>query len=108
MKKDGSTAPYTAGMLALGGINFFFHPGICAMMLSGYIIALTVDLAKTLAVLKYGVKPLWKFHMSDVGFLANCVFGAVAAQAVTRAGIKRLRESLNRAVVLRQGPSKRD
>lgn len=96
-----STAPYTAAVLALGAIHYFTSPNICALAVGGYLTLLACDYVKSLAVVKFGTEPAWRWRMSDLAFVFLCGFGAATGVVLTRAGIGRLRERASKALAVR-------
>jgi hypothetical protein len=97
-----ATLPISFTVLALGSINYFLSPTTCAIFVGGYLTLLTADFAKSISVIKFGVDPLWRWKMKDMGYVVACCFGALTFAVVTRSGIARLKERTSKAIIIKK------
>lgn len=99
-----ATMPLSFTILALGSVNYFLSPTTCAIFVTTYLTLLTVDYAKSISVLKFGVEPLWNWRMKDMGYVLACCFGALTLAVVTRSGISKLKERVahTRAIIAKE------
>lgn len=79
-----ATIPISFTILGLGSINYFLSPTSCAIFVAGYLTLLAADYAKSISVLKFGMDPLWRWKMKDMGYVVACCFGAWTFAVVTR------------------------
>lgn len=86
-----ATIPLTFTILSMGAINYFISPTTCAIFVTSYLTLLAADYAKSISVLKFGVDPLWRWKMKDMGYVLACCFGALTVGFITRSGIKKLK-----------------
>ena len=92
--EDNDTQKYTAGILTLGAVTFFFNPSMTAIGVGGYLSVLTADLFKSVCVLKWGVKPAWESRTAHLAYLVAAALVATTVLGATKAGVKRLQESV--------------
>ena len=105
---ENQTAPYTAGIVGLGTLAYFAQPAICVSIVGGYLTLLTVDLGKNLSVLKFDKKPAWSTRVGDIAYFATVAMATAVAVGATKAGMRRLKESLERSIVLKENPPKKE
>jgi hypothetical protein len=79
-----ATIPISFTILGLGSINYFLSPTSCAIFVAGYLTLLAADYAKSISVLRFGMDPLWRWKMKDMGYVVACCFGAWTFAVVTR------------------------
>ena len=89
--QEGSTTLSTCTVLGFGVINYFFHPTLCAVFVSSYLLLLQADLMKSMFVMKYGNDPLWQWKMKDCAYLINSTFGFLTCLVLARHGLARLK-----------------
>jgi hypothetical protein len=72
------------------------------LFVGGYVTLLAADYAKSISVLKFGLNPLWRWKMKDMGYIMACCFGVLTVAAVTKVGIAKLKDRATKAIVLKQ------
>ena len=69
--------------------------------MGGYLTLLTLDMLKSLSVVKYGIDPLWSWKMKDAGYMIACSFAAITIVVATKTGIAKLKDRATKAMVLK-------
>ena len=83
--------PYTAAIIGLGSLCYFTQPGFCGVFVGGYLSILTIDLAKSLCVLKFDISPPWQSRTGDIAYLTTAALATTVAVGLMGAGASRLK-----------------